>query len=113
MKYILNIGLNNTNYSKVMEQINNSKGYLFDDYNVREVTGTYNNNIEPTLVVSFYSFSSLDSIKFKIKDWCKTLKQDCIALTIKGMLEKNVGILIYNESYKGEKQAFNNKYFIQ
>ena len=82
MKYILNIGLNNTNYSKVVEQINNARGHYFKDYHIKQVVSSYNNEIEPTAVLTFDTETHYTSILNLVRGWCKVLNQVCIAINI-------------------------------
>ena len=112
MKYILNIGLSNTNYSKVVEQINNARNYYFDDYHINESTSTYNDNIEPTIVLKFESNVHFSSMIKLIKQWCKTLQQDCIAIKMLDSDNKEFSALVYSDDYNGTTQNFNNDFFI-
>ena len=112
MKYIFNIGLNNTNYSKVVEQINNAKGYYFKDYHIKEEVSSYNNEVEPTAVLKFNSEAHFSSVVILVKQWCKTLQQDCIAVKMYDNDNKQFNALVYADDYNGITQSFNDKYFI-
>ena len=111
MKYILNIGINNTNYSKIIEQLNNARNYYFDDYHSVIKMGTYKNISEPTAVITFDTEADYTSILLLLESWCTTLTQECIALNISNDYQSSNHI-VYNKSYKGEKMRFNIKYFL-
>lgn len=112
MKYILNIGLNNTNYSKVVEQINNARGHYFNDYHIKQVVSSYNNEIEPTAVLTFDTEAHYTSVLNLVRGWCKVLNQVCIAINISNDLQSS-NHLIYDPSFRGEKIKFNSKYFMK
>ena len=112
MKYTLNIGLNNTSYSKVVEELNNARNYYFDNYHIVEKLGSYNNIPEPTAVITFDSFANITSIVPLIKKFCINLDQICIAIKLDD--NKNTfGILIYNPNFKGNKSTFDSDYFLE
>ena len=103
-KVFLNIGLNNNPYS--IERI---KQILNNDFNCiesKQINSIYKNNTEPTLIVKFNSLKSSDYLIEYILNLCELFEQESIALKI-----DNNGLMIYNNSYQGNKMKFNNKYF--
>ena len=103
-KVFLNVGLNNNPLSiERIKQIFNSD---FNCIDFKEVNSTYKNNIEPTLIIKFNTFKSSDYLIEYVLNLCELFKQECIALKI-----DNNGLLIYNNSFQGNKIKFNNKYF--
>ena len=103
-KVFLNIGLNNNPYS--IEQI---KQIFNEDFNCTEsmkVNSTYKNNVEPTLILKFNTLKSSEYLIEYVLNLCELFKQESIAIKI----DSN-GLMIYNNSYQGNKIKFNNKYF--
>ena len=123
MKYTLNIGLNNTTYSKVVEAVNNARGIYFDDYHIKEMLGSYEDQPEPTAVISFDTGADLVSIVGLVRKWCASLSQTCIALemTASEVLEtrypqtvnSSFGVLVYHSNYRGKQIQFDSKYFLK
>ena len=113
MKYIINIGLNNNNYSKAVMHINNAKGYYFKDYHIKQGTSTYNGVTEETIILSFNTEAHVTSINILLKEWCKYMDQECIAMHLTDKQNNTFGALVYNTNYKGEQFTFNNKYFLK
>ena len=123
MKYTLNIGLNGTSYSKVVEELNNARNYYFNDYHIVEKMGSYNNIPEPTAVISFDTGADLVSIVGLVRKWCASLSQTCIALemTASEVLEtrypqtvnSSFGVLVYHSNYRGKQIQFDSKYFLK
>ena len=111
MKYILNIGINGTNYSKIIEQLNNARGYYFEDYHSVIKAGTYKDMNEPTAVVTFDTEAHYTSIIILLEEWCTTLTQECIALNISNDLQSSNHI-VHNKDYKGERVRFDSNYFL-
>ena len=100
----LNIGLNNNPYS--IERI---KQIFNDDFNTIEsrlVNSTYKNNIEPTLILKFNTLKSSEYIIEYVLNLCDLFEQESIAIKI----DSN-GLMIYNNSYQGNKIKFDDKYF--
>lgn len=112
--YKLNIGLNNNSLSKLVENLNNYRGYLFNDYNVNLSHGEYNGVKELTAIVQIDSLNhSFDKIEKLCKMLCKNLDQECIAASLyTDNYGQNNGLLIYNDEYKGERSIFNSQYFL-
>ena len=134
--YKLNIGLEGTNYSKVIETLNNYRGRYYKDYSVKLMLGEYNGQKEQTAVVELIDSSSAYTILKLVEYWTTLLNQECIALayasgsdvvrfyktyepTIASKDSKPSptfdiisGTLVYNMGFKGEKMLFDPKYFL-
>lgn len=104
-KVVLNIGLNN-NPKKPDEIV-----YLFQELISKratwgQVTSTYNDEIEPTLVLHGETAQAFKTIVETIKDLSAVTTQECIALTV-----DDQGLLVYPRHHKGERMKFDAKYF--
>lgn len=123
MKYTLNIGLNNTNYSKVLEAVNNARGTYYDDYHMIEMLGSYDDQPEPTAVITFDTKADLVSIVALVEKWCANLNQECIALEMTATeilftrypqtVDSSFRILIYHSNYRGKQLPFNSDFFLK
>ena len=113
MKYTINIGLHNNNFSKAVMHINNAKqtGY-FDNYHIKEMNGTYNGIAEPTIILTFDTKANITSIVPLIEKWCANMNQVCIAMQLKDNDNNTFGALIYNRDFKGEQSRFDGNYFL-
>ena len=113
MKYTINIGLNNNNFSSAVMHINNAKqaGY-FDNYHIREMNGQYNGIAEPTMVLTFDTKSDITSIVPLVEKWCTNMTQVCIAMQLKDNDNNTFGALIYDRDFKGDQSSFDSKYFL-
>ena len=112
--YKLNIGLNNNNLSKLVENLNNYRGYLFNNYNVNLSHGEYNGVKELTAIVSIDALNhNYEKIEKLCKMLCTSLDQECIAVSLYTDVHgQNNGMLVYNENYAGERNVFNSSYFL-
>jgi len=114
MKYTINIGLRDNNYSKAVELINNARqGGYFEDYHIRELNGVYNGILEPTIVLTLETKADVVSMTELIKMWCTQMNQICIAMQLKDNDNITFGALIYEPNFKGEQQGFNINYFLK
>ena len=123
MKYTFNIGLHGTNYSKVIEQVNNARGTYFNDYHAKEMLGEYENEPEPTAVITLDTEADLVSMIGLTRQWLNRLNQTCIALEITASeimftrypqtVNSSFGVLIYAEDYRGREIKFDSKYFLK
>ena len=113
MKYTINIGLHNNNFSNAVMHINNAKqsGY-FDNYHIREMDGIYNGVEEPTIVLTFDTKADVTSIVPLLEKWCKQMKQVCVAMQMKDKDSNTFGALIYDRDFRGHKSPFDTKYFL-
>lgn len=102
----LNIGLENNPYefADVLTFVNE----LATLNSFRQESGEYNGEPERTFVASLYSKHTEERILKQIELLTIAFTQDCIAVKI-----NDVGYLVYNPEYKGEKFEFNNEYFIE
>ena len=112
--YKLNIGLDNKSLSKVVENLNNYRGYLFNNYNVNVSIGEYNGVKELTAIVDIDAQNhNFEKIQKLCKMLCKNLDQECIAASLyTDNYGQNNGLLIYNDNHKGDKYVFNSQYFL-
>jgi hypothetical protein len=113
MEYIINIGLNNNNYSEAVSHINNAKSYYFKDYHIKQGVSTYNGVIEETIILSFNTEAYASSIYKLLQQWCKYMDQECISMHLTDNENNTFGYLVYNTNYKGKQFTFNNKYFLR
>ena len=114
VNYKLNIGLNNNNLSKLVESLNNYRGYLFNNYNVNLSCGEYNGVKELTAIVSIdASNNNYEKIEKLCKMLCTSLNKECIAASLyTDQYGQNNGMLIYNDNHVGERSVFNSSYFL-
>ncbi len=111
-KYKLNIGLENNNFNKVVETLNNFRSYGFmDNYYIHRIDkGIYNGESEETIVLTINTNLSFNDMINFTEILCSKLGQDCIPFLD---LLTGLNILVYDKLYKGEKQMFNFKYFLK
>lgn len=104
---VINLGLNNNNKKaeQIIKYLNIKK--VFIDFQYQINTGVYNGQKESTLIIKGLTHKTKEEI-FKIINFLNTsCTQECIAYKF-----NNFGVLQYNETYKGQKQTFNNNYFL-
>lgn len=103
----INLGLENNrrNAMQILQYLRFKKVFLKLEYKIIE--GQYNGQKESTLIMQGQTTKTEHEIK-KFIDYLNTIcTQQCISYKY----NKN-GILQYNETYKGQKQTFNNNYFL-
>ena len=104
----LNIGLEN-NKARFHSQVELRVWMFFNDLKIsRQQTGEYNGKPERTSVFLTSSKKSVETILKTVEILTELFTQDCIAVKI-----NDVGYLVYNPEYTGEKFEFNNEYFIE
>jgi hypothetical protein len=105
----LNIGLKNNPLlvNEILEQIKYSGIFIGNEFNHRVDLGEYKKEIEQTLIIEGSTSFKLSKCADIIERLCSVFTQDCIASKI-----DNNEVLIYSETYKGEKMQFNNDYFL-
>ena len=114
MKYTINIGLRDNNYSKAVELINNARqGGYFEEYHIRELNVVYNGVTEPTIVLTLETKADIVSMTELVKRWCTQMNQICIAIQLKDNDNNTFGALIYEPNFKGEQSSFNINYFLK
>ena len=104
-KVVLNIGLNN-NPKTETEIVNIFKGLISKRATWSKVVSTYNDDIEPTIVLHGESAKAFKEITDIIKDMAGAMHQECIGAEVDG-----AGLLIYNNYFKGDRYKFDPKYF--
>lgn len=104
-KVVLNIGLNN-NTKRPDEIVNLFQALISKRTTWAQVTSTYNNEVEPTLVLHGESALAFKTIVDTIKDLSAAMNQECIGAEI-----DETGLLIYPRHYKGERYKFNPEFF--
>lgn len=99
--YTLNIGLNNNplGESEIFELL---KNFGLQKFVVRN--GSYLNNIEPTAIAVIERIH-----KDQIEALCEICTQECIAIWDNHL---NLGHLVYNPFFDGEKIQFDVNYFL-
>jgi hypothetical protein len=112
--YKINIGTDRTNYSKVIDAINQKYNRYYSDYHVKTEMGEYNGEKEETIVLTIKTTASVDSIFKVVQYWCGLLNQDCIAVAVWSETLNDIltGTLIYNVGFEGVQQPFNEDYFL-
>jgi len=102
--YTINIGLNNNplNLEQVAKLLNQFKIFGLEDY--QEKSGDYLGAEEPTFVGVMESITSNH-----VEALCEIMTQDCIAVYNH---DTEVGQLVYNPLYEGDKYEFDPKYFL-
>ena len=103
----INLGLENNrrNAMQILQYLRFKKVFFKLDYQIN--VGQYNGQKENTLIVQGTTTKTEYEIK-KFIDYLNTIcTQDCISYKY-----NNNGVLQYNKSYKGQKQTFNNNYFL-
>jgi hypothetical protein len=108
MEFKINIGINNNTktFDELWRYLADKQGYYLIEFS--EQNGEYNGIAEPTLVARLRTdYVRLSKVVSDIENICSVLNQDCIA--IQG---DSFELLVYGVSFKGERQKFNNKYFL-
>lgn len=104
-KVVLNIGLNN-NPKKPEEIVNLFQALISKRATWAQVTSTYNDEVEPTLVLHGETAQAFKTIVDTIKDLSASMTQECIGAEI-----DDTGLLIYPRHHKGERLKFNPEFF--
>ena len=105
----LNIGLENNPKSFTEVSKNTNWMLCFGLFESREEVGEYEGKPERTAVIKLTNDVDSESTVIEFVEYLTTIFiQDCIAVKI-----NDVGYLVYNPEYKGEKFEFNNEYFIE
>ena len=104
-KIVLNIGLNN-NPKTEREIVNMFQTRLSPKVTWAKVVSTYNDQVEPTIVLHGESALAFKQITDSIKQLSKDLDQECIGAEV-----DQHGLLVYPDSFKGERYKFDRKYF--
>ena len=112
--YKINIGTDRTNYSKVIDAINQKYKRYFEEYHVKTEIGEYKGEREETIVLTIKTDAHVTSIFKMLQYWCGLLNQECIAYAVwsETINDVLVGDLVYNVDYKGVKMYFDRDYFL-
>lgn len=104
---IVNIGLNNNAVENIYQYFAEHKGYKVVTFKIEN--GEYNGVPEPTAVLSLVTDYKLTSkVISDFEKICAVMEQECISLS-----SDEFDLLVYNPNFSGQKQKFNNKYFIR
>ena len=104
---IVNIGLNNNAVDNIYQYFMEHKGYKVVSFKIEN--GEYNGVDEPTAVLELLTDYSLTSkVIADFEKICSVMTQQCIALS-----SDEFDLLVYSPNFTGQKQKFNNKYFIR
>lgn len=108
-KLTLNIGLNNNPklVNEILEHVRFTGIYNSVNINYRVDLSEYKNEIEQTLILEGFTSFKLSKCIDVIERLSSVFNQESIAAKI-----SNNELLIYRINYKGEKQRFDNKYFL-
>ena len=104
-KVVLNIGLNN-NPKTEQEIVNMFQTSLSPKVTWAKVVSTYNDQVEPTIVLHGQSALAFKQITDTIKQLSKDLDQECIGAEI-----EDTGLLIYSPEFRGKRYKFNPEFF--
>ena len=103
---IVNIGLNNNAVQDIRQYFEDHRGYKVANF--KYATSEYNGVDEPTAVLELLTDYSLTSkVIADFEKICSVMTQQCIALS-----SDEFDMLVYSPNFSGQKQKFNNKYFI-
>lgn len=107
MRAVLNIGLNNNPFTQ--DEILKKLSVNYDVLESRFTVGSYDGDIEPTLVVLIDNpYAHASGFIKKIEQLADVLTQNCIAVST-----EQFDILCYSQGYQGKKFKFDNEYFIR
>lgn len=112
MKVTLNIGMNNN----PLHWLYISRKLAYHTHGVtlkysRLETSTYKDTTEETLVVKMKTNMSVPELESFLELLCMALTQECIAYRTKGIIQ--ISRLVYNPTYEGKHEKFNDEYFIR
>ncbi len=112
--YKINIGTEGTNYSKVIDAINQKYKRYFEEYNVKTEIGEYKGAKEETIILTIKTDAHVTSIFKMLQYWTSLLNQECISVAVWSETLKDIliGDLVYNIGYKGVKMHFDRDYFL-
>lgn len=108
---LLNVGLEN-NPRKVDEILNGLGPVLGTVAEFHLDTSYWKEATERTLIVSVETSFKLSTIIGKIESLCLSMQQDAIAARIfEDNFKRNIDLLIYSPTHKGERMDFENEFF--
>jgi hypothetical protein len=104
---IVNIGLNNNAVQDIRQYFEDHRGYKVMSFKIEN--GEYNGVDEPTAVLELLTDYSLTSkVIADFEKICATMTQECISMS-----SNEFDLLIYSPNFAGQKQKFNDKYFLR
>lgn len=107
MRLTVNIGLNNNAVQDIQRYFMEHKGYTVLTF--KYATSEYNGEDEETAVLTLATDYKLTSkVIGDFEKIASVMNQECIAMS-----SDEFDLLIYSPNFAGEKQKFNNKYFIR
>jgi hypothetical protein len=102
----VNIGLNNNAVENIYQYFMEHRGYNVVNFKIED--GAYNGVPEPTAVLELSTDYKLASkIIADFEKISTVMTQTCIAIS-----SDEFDILVYNPNFAGQRQKFNNKYFV-
>jgi hypothetical protein len=102
----VNIGLNNNAVENIYQYFMEHKGYKVVSFKIEN--GEYNGVPEPTAVLELSTDYKLASKVISDFEKISTvMTQTCIAIS-----SDEFDMLVYSPNFTGQRQKFNNKYFI-
>ena len=103
----INIGLNNNAVQDIRQHFEDHGGYKVVTF--KFATSEYNGIEEPTAVLELSTDYKLTSkVIADFENICNVMTQTCIAIS-----SDEFDMLVYNPNFSGQRQKFNNKYFIR
>jgi hypothetical protein len=106
MKLTINIGLNNNAVQDIRQYFEDHRGY--NVANFKYATSEYNGQDEETAVLELLTdYKLLSKVIADFEKIASVMNQECIALS-----SDEFDMLVYSPNFSGQKQKFNNKYFI-
>lgn len=107
MRLTVNIGLNKNAVQDIQRYFMEHKGYTILTF--RYATSEYNGEDEETAVLTLATdYKLLSKVIADFEKIASVMSQECIAMS-----SDEFALLVYNPNYTGQKQKFNNKYFIR
>ena len=107
MRLTVNIGLNNNEVENIYKYFMEHGGYKVVTFKIEN--GEYNGVDEPTAVLGLSTDYKLTSkIIADFEKICSVMTQECIAIS-----SDEFDMLVYSPNFAGQRQKFNNKYFIR
>ena len=104
---IVNIGLNNNAVHDIQRYFMEHKGYKVPTFKFSN--GMYNGIKEPTAVLELITDYNLTSkVIADFEKICAVMEQECISLS-----SGEFDMLVYSPNFAGQKQKFNDKYFLR
>ena len=104
----MNVGLLNNPLTaqKTIDYLRDRKGYTVLKFKVD--SGSYHELLEPTVVMQYdTAYTLLSKIVEDTENLCSVLNQECIAIK-----SDSFELLVYGIKYCGNKEKFDNEYFI-